>query len=418
MSCLAPITLVDGQQVACRNCWQCKLDRIDDWVGRCIAERQTSVGCHAVTLTYARDLNEKSTTYGEAEHERAAVLTYSDVQIFLKRLRNWGYPMRYVIAGEYGSLKGRAHWHLILFWTKRVPIIPRLQKRELFWNIDPETKEVRLDHKGAPLLFWDWGATYWDKPEYEHFRYNVKYIQKDEKDPLRQGHFVMSKKPPIGARYFFSLARNMARHGVAPQNAGYSWPDVVKKNGERRKFFMHGNSADRFAEAFVNCWFAIHGTRHMPQSDFIEKWLDSKVDLDLYRPAFEEFRRMPNPLHDTVLSDDGDIRLPIGFVEAKKRGIKIDYAKHPLGGIEFSEYRSMVQTETSGWFIMHNGRKLVWRQNDTGGWSWHDLKAEIAHKKFLALYAQAAERARQEGRPSLVKLGEKPRRHRKRPERD
>ena len=120
--CISPRTLRDGTQVVCRECWRCRRARVDDVIGRCIAEmRTTPVGVHSVSLTYGRDRDESSVTYGEAEHERAVVLTYSDVQKLMKLLRVNGYPCRYLVVGEYGSRKGRAHWHAIFFWTKRVP---------------------------------------------------------------------------------------------------------------------------------------------------------------------------------------------------------------------------------------------------------------------------------------------------------
>lgn len=405
MPCLAPITLDNGVQAACRNCWQCKLDRIDDWVGRCIAERQTSVGCHSVTLTYARDLNEKSTTYGEAEHERAAVLTYSDVQIFLKRLRNWGYPMRYVVAGEYGTMKGRAHWHIILFWTKKIPKIPALGQREIFWNVNPETGEVREDENGVPLKFWDWGVTFWEKPEYEHFRYNVKYIQKDETDAFRQGHFSMSKKPPIGSKYFFKLAMKMAKEGVAPQTLEYSWPDVRKKNDERRRFFMHGTTADNFCEAFINSWCAIHGKRHIPQSEPIEKYLDKVCpgDTDL---RFEPYRRADSPFA-TIFDHESELWVQRGIIEARKWGEHLTLADLRANTV-------WEEKENTWYLTLQSGRWISWRKAENGDHcTWRDVKAEIAHQKFLKLYAAAAERARQEGRPGLIKLGESPKPRRK-----
>ena len=122
--CLNPILLPNGQEVACHQCWQCVRRRIDDWQGRCIAESLTSRAAHVVTLTYGRDRR-----YGAADHLQAAVLTYSDVQRFLKHLRGYGdraakkHPVRYFCCGEYGHMKGRAHWHCLLFWQGEVPDI-------------------------------------------------------------------------------------------------------------------------------------------------------------------------------------------------------------------------------------------------------------------------------------------------------
>ena len=83
-----------------------------DWQGRCIAEAATAKAAFAVTLTYGRD------AMGEKLHERAVVMTYSDVQRYLKLLRRHRYTVRYFCAGEFGSEKGRVHWHIILFFWR------------------------------------------------------------------------------------------------------------------------------------------------------------------------------------------------------------------------------------------------------------------------------------------------------------
>lgn len=95
--CITPTTLPSGSVVPCRNCWQCRKDRVDDWIGRCIAESQFSTKVYSVTLTYREGT------------PNSATLVYSDVQKFLKLLRFDQYKVRYFCAGEYGTKKGRAH---------------------------------------------------------------------------------------------------------------------------------------------------------------------------------------------------------------------------------------------------------------------------------------------------------------------
>ena len=79
--CKAPLVLDDGTEVACRYCSQCVDRKITDWVGRNIAESKSAVKTFAVTLTYGRDRR------GDVDHVRAFLLTYSDVQKYLKLLR-------------------------------------------------------------------------------------------------------------------------------------------------------------------------------------------------------------------------------------------------------------------------------------------------------------------------------------------
>ena len=79
--------------MACRNCRQCRKNRVNDLVGRCIAEQTRSKQTYAITLTYKGD------------GPGTAYLRYEDVQKFVKRLRSEGYTVRYIVADEYGSVK-------------------------------------------------------------------------------------------------------------------------------------------------------------------------------------------------------------------------------------------------------------------------------------------------------------------------
>ena len=249
--CVTPITLDNGQQVACRNCNRCRDNRIKDWVGRCIGETKTAVAAHAVTLTYGRDAE------GRERHERTAVLTYSDVQKYFKRLRKAGYPVRYFLCGEYGETKGRAHWHVILFWQKRVP--PHIIG-ERWWDD-----------------FWPHGHQMWDHAGERAVRYVCTYILKDIGGAASQAKLVMSKEPAIGGHYFRQLAKRYVEQGVAPQGPFYKHPECKKRDGKPRVFYMTGVTADQFRAAYVTAYYEAHPGEHLKASDFVEEWLDRQV---------------------------------------------------------------------------------------------------------------------------------------------
>jgi len=78
--CLTPITLDNGSQVACKDCWQCKRRKVQDYVGRAIAESKSSTKTFAVTLTYGDD------SLKEHEKAHAVVLCYKDVQDFFEKI--------------------------------------------------------------------------------------------------------------------------------------------------------------------------------------------------------------------------------------------------------------------------------------------------------------------------------------------
>lgn len=184
--CNSPNILRDGNLVACRKCSQCRDFRVQTWVGRCIAESKTAVATTTLELTYGRDEN------GNESHPRAAILTYSDVQRYFKQLRNRGFPARYLITGEMGSKKGRAHWHGIVFWQKAIPTI-MLDYGNNSWHRAkrPEPVEVPIEWEtrfNEPC--WPHGFSFWQTVqkgrEKGSIMYACKYLQKDVDDPASQ----------------------------------------------------------------------------------------------------------------------------------------------------------------------------------------------------------------------------------------
>ena len=162
--CIAPVKLDDGTEVGCRECWQCRKRRVNDYVGRCIAESKFSKKTYAVTLTYDGD-----------QGVNAVTLIYKDVQNFLKRLRK-KHKCRYIVTGEYGSAKGRSHWHIILFFKDSWPEV---------------TANKRVDWK-----YWTHGFSYFQEPDWKGFEYCLKYVLKDQTSRQSDSHLAMSKKPP------------------------------------------------------------------------------------------------------------------------------------------------------------------------------------------------------------------------------
>lgn len=267
--CVTPNTLSDGTQTACHKCWQCREQAINDWVGRNIAESKTAIACHAVTLTYGRG------RAGDVDHERASVLTYSDVQKYLKLLRRHGYPVRYFVTGEYGSKKGRAHWHIMLYWQKHVP------KHVLDRNFED-------DH-------WPHGWSFWTVPTPHAVRYNCKYIQKDMGEAERQGHLAMSKKPPLGTAFFQQMAAQYVEQGLAPQTLEYRFADVTRRkqdgSTEIVPFMLKDRPAELFLEHYLYLWRNRHGERPWPKSQLLAEYLDP--DEKKRRKIREWFAELP-----------------------------------------------------------------------------------------------------------------------------
>ncbi|QCS37030.1 replication initiation protein [Tortoise microvirus 43] len=197
-----------------------------------------------MTLTYGRD------GYDNVSHERAAILTYSDVQKFFKRLRKAGYPLRFLVTGEYGSRKGRTHWHGILFWQGKVPPDIQLLKR-----INQEQ--------------WDHGFSWYEEVFPHSIRYACKYIQKDRKKDDEQRMFSMSKSPPLGHAYFMSRAEQYVDQGLAPQDLFYSFPEVLRE-GKPLQFMVRGRLAEMYIQRYIDAWAARYPGRHRPNSEVVD----------------------------------------------------------------------------------------------------------------------------------------------------
>lgn len=247
--CKSPNMLADGTLVGCRNCLQCMSRAVDDWSGRCIAESKTATAPFFISLTYGRDENDNP------DHIRASVLTYSDVQKYFKKLRKrrkvdgkWvSYPCRYFCVGEYGSTKGRAHWHLLVFWLGAVP--PH----------EPSTRAKPIRFNEA---HWDHGFSTWEplgesgENTAAAVRYCCKYINKDIGKAERQGLLRMSKKPLLGADWLHQRAAQFVKQGLAPQDLFYSFHDVPGKDGRPKAFMLRPGSAsaDLFCQSFLAQW--------------------------------------------------------------------------------------------------------------------------------------------------------------------
>lgn len=229
--CIAPIMLNPETTVACRKCWQCRGRRIDDLVGRGIAEMNRSKLTVCMTLTY-----------GGGDTPSAAVLDYSHFQNMIKRMLRGSknrprIPVRYIVAGEYGSRNNRAHWHVILFFEG--PFIPKLPPPD-------------RNHES-----WDWwphGYVYLQDANYGRMRYLMKYALKDERQGNSVAYQSMSRFPPLGTEFFRARADDLVGQGLAPQDYFYSFRTVFDGKGKRKQFQLQGKSREMYLEYWVAQW--------------------------------------------------------------------------------------------------------------------------------------------------------------------
>lgn len=283
-------------EVPCHCCWQCRADKVRNWTGKALAEAATSAAVDFVTLTYCdRTSPEAHWIADPVEPGHAKDLHYEDVQKYLKRIRKAGHRVRYIVAGEYGDRKGRAHWHLLLFWQDGRP--ERFQARK---------KKYPHLYGDALLYGNEWQDEFWHHGHvnYQRFseqaaKYVCKYLLKWDGqqgrpgEPTRKTKFNYSARPGIGFNWICDhWAQLHVERGLAPQSPKYSFPDVLR-NGVRVDFRMSPHCAVKFVQEFERRWYEQRGS-HPPSSDFCEKML-SKVAQRLVTDGLERRRYKPAP---------------------------------------------------------------------------------------------------------------------------
>lgn len=246
------------QPVACGLCWRCRSNRVSDYVGRSLCEASFAKSTCAITLTYAPrdDLADK-------------VITPSHFQDFIRSLRKRGHDIRYLVVGEYGEMRGRAHFHALLFFRGEPLQIPN-------------KINTHIDAWPHGHVFADWDAD--DKA----VRYICKYLLKGKSE-----WFSISKKPPMGADFFEQKARRMAELGVWPTSFEYQPPFApdnrryLLTGATRRDYLLalikhHGRDPDL---ASLNEWVAKAFEKVIKDRDLALRGPDIFED---FKEAFEE----------------------------------------------------------------------------------------------------------------------------------
>jgi hypothetical protein len=301
MPCLNPRRMtIHGfaREFACQKCLECRKGRVRDLVGRALAEQKYAVGSHFITLTYGVDRK----VDGASDVKGAVVLTYSHVQNWLKRLRDAGYPMRYVIAGEYGSKKGRSHWHCILYWQEKVPPVPEHVEDNTgarrAWN-DPWWKPIGGGH------------TQWADVDAGTVRYVAKYSLKSVDDRHAQSIVRVSKNPLIGARYFDHWAKLHVDQELAIKSRYYRIAGSVDPStGKLWNYWMTDAALRYVILSYGRQWRETYGDRHMPVGTFMEEQFDKLAvpipdpDRPLAVKRFSSRPYIPTPNGEEVLYDE------------------------------------------------------------------------------------------------------------------
>lgn len=253
----------------CGHCWRCHANKLNDYVGRSLCEAAYSTWTVAVTLTYA----DKPERAKDLAHK---VITPRHFQDAIRALRKRGHKIRYLVAGEYGDLKGRAHFHAVLFGSGDKPEIPEKENCNVEW----------WPHGH---IFADWSA------DERALRYVCKYIMKDRKN----GWFSLSKKPTLGHEFFQHKAEVMVEQGAMPRSFEYLPPA-----GHRgRPYLMTGATRRDFLLALVDETKRQRPVDMCKLSEWVRRVLE-KLDRDR---AVRLLERVSDPVEQmSILAEELD----------------------------------------------------------------------------------------------------------------
>lgn len=264
-------------QVPCGDCWRCRANRVNDFVGRALCEASVSDWTKVITLTYAPRLDGAD-----------VVIHPRHFQNFIKRVRRGGTNIRYLACGEYGDLKGRVHFHAVLFGRGKPPVV---------------SKENPVPWPGDKSMFhipeWPHGHVIVDGRATERaLRYACKYMMKGEPGSY---WFSVSKKPALGHEYFQRLAREHVRLEAMPHGFEYRPPGSTRRNkyvltGAVRRDYLatifeelrQDKSVDRFRTP-----------AQAAELDRMSEWVRNAVKL-LYRAEYKAFAESQGEMEELI----------------------------------------------------------------------------------------------------------------------
>jgi hypothetical protein len=282
---------------------------------------------------------------------------YADVQKFLKRLRFAKYNVRYIVCGEYGTKKSRAHWHIILFFHGKHPQPDKMEQ------IDYGDKVVKDGEYRVQWKHWPHGYCYFQEPSWKGFQYVLKYVLKDQDERVKVTHIAMSKKPPLGDEYFLELAKQHVDEMVLPRNIFYKFRDVRNSRNKIKQFCLQGKTKDKFLRRIRWRWYRRYGKE--PMNELFEEYFMNETKRQDFDVEYEMKR-----LHDKTVK----------YAEYWPE-VKVDNDHWTKADVTEIEYQGI-----EGILWEHNGKAEVFTEAGT----WQEL--EEKYVKQLKKYGKVTKR--------------------------
>ncbi|WP_334193561.1 rolling circle replication-associated protein [Pararhodobacter sp.] len=265
-----------------------------------MAERTQHQHAISVTLTYDNETEEN--------RDAAGMFCYSDVQDFLRRVRQaarragQASGIRFVVAGEQGDRKGRCHWHIVLYSDTDLRLLGKVSR---FGRVisDPEQMMTRgKKKKRCHWTLWGKGFVTFQSAALAEMRYVAWYVVMDQytseksKGTARQstainfatGLFRMSKRPGIGERWLVQKMEALDRKGAVLPTLNLQVPGMPgywQPNGTwRKKLLWHLVALNQrviwSTGAPAPQWAALYS--NLAKSDAYRRILDGETQAEQY----------------------------------------------------------------------------------------------------------------------------------------
>jgi len=213
--------VVRSLQLPCGQCVGCRLERSRQWAVRMMHESQLYDMSSFVTLTYS-----------DQHLPFRGSLNYSDFQRFMKRVRKDVGPTRFFVAGEYGSVNWRPHFHAGLFglWLSDFK----------YWR--KSESGFKLYRSATLERLWPFGSVEIGELTFQSAAYMARYVMEKRTGELAKDYYSrvcpesgeiyslvpefcrMSLRPGIGAAWYQRHGARVRAHDTVISDGGEAKP--------------------------------------------------------------------------------------------------------------------------------------------------------------------------------------------------
>lgn len=267
--------------VPCGKCPNCKKRRVASWIFRLQEEEKRSSSAHFVTLTY-------DSRFIPISEGGWMTLSKRHLELYFKRLRKRaGKGIKYYAVGEYGSRRGRPHYHMIVF------NVPDTQMYVDAWNgfgMDlPPEEMAKYDVKKSGHAA---GSVFVGSVSGASIAYTLKYIDKDTFREKRE-------KDDDRLREFSLMSKGLGSNFVTSPMVRYYHSDISR-------LYVTGRGGHRLPMP-----------RYYRQKIFSKRQM--KKQIPLIQAAMLEEEKRQRLAFDRLVSEGSKYESFQAFLEAQKR---------------------------------------------------------------------------------------------------